>query len=46
MTSRIGMIEWMSNTAVLKDMILSSMSPEELAAFKSAKDNANPQART
>ncbi len=43
MTSRIGMIEWMDNTTVLKDMVLSSMSPDELMAFKSAKDSLNPQ---
>ena len=43
MTSRIGVIEWMTNTNVLKDLILSSMSPEELQSFRSNKENANPQ---
>jgi hypothetical protein len=43
MTSRIGIIEWMTNTNVLKDLILSSMSPEELHSFRSNKENANPQ---
>jgi hypothetical protein len=33
----------MTNTNVLKDLILSSMSPEELQSFRSNKENANPQ---
>ncbi|CAK6438705.1 unnamed protein product [Pipistrellus nathusii] len=35
MTSRLGLIEWIENTFTLKELLLSSMSPEEKAAYTS-----------
>ena len=43
MTSRIGMIEWMSNTRVLKEMIMSSMSAEDQALYRSKREAHDPQ---
>ncbi|XP_029779032.1 DNA-dependent protein kinase catalytic subunit [Suricata suricatta] len=41
MTSRLGLIEWIENTLTLKDLLLSSMSREEKAAYTS-DPNAPP----
>nr|XP_055174250.1 DNA-dependent protein kinase catalytic subunit isoform X3 [Nyctereutes procyonoides] len=35
MTSRLGLIEWIENTLILKDFLLSNMSREEKAAYTS-----------
>ncbi|KAM7075469.1 DNA-dependent protein kinase catalytic subunit isoform 1-T1 [Molossus nigricans] len=35
MTSRLGLIEWIENTSTLKELLLSSMSPEEKEAYTS-----------
>ncbi|XP_057593505.1 DNA-dependent protein kinase catalytic subunit isoform X2 [Hippopotamus amphibius kiboko] len=35
MTSRLGLIEWLENTCTLKELLLSSMSREEKAAYSS-----------
>ncbi|XP_073085590.1 DNA-dependent protein kinase catalytic subunit isoform X1 [Manis javanica] len=35
MTSRLGLIEWIENTVTLKELLLSTMSQEEKAAYRS-----------
>ena len=45
MTSRIGMIEWMANTRVLKEMIMSSMSAEDQVQYRSKREAHDPQVR-
>ncbi len=45
MTPRLGVIEWMSNTAVLKDMVLSDMSRDELERSSRDTGPQNPRFR-
>ena len=33
MTSRVGLIEWLENTAVLKDVLTEAMTKKEEAAY-------------
>ena len=45
MTPRLGVIEWMSNTAVLKDMVMSDMSREEQERCNRDGGPQNPRYR-